>query len=125
MPEDRAKPFRIEIVPCRENPRVVVLELAGFLDAHTQGDFEKAVEKQLDLGFTAFVLDTNRLDFISSAGIGSLMALSKRLKKSGGDLFFLNPPDRIYAILDLLGFTKVQRFVENTREALEILKQKS
>ena len=125
MRENQSKPFRIEAEITGENGKVAVLELHGFLDAHTVRDFEAKTAELLDAGLVGFIIDTGGLDFISSAGLGSLMHLSKQLRKKGGDIILLDPPARILTILDLMSFTKVHRFASSVDEALELLQQKS
>ena len=84
-----------------------IIELAGFLDAHTVNTFEAHLDEILQEGPNRIVIDMSQLIYISSAGIGTLMALTQRLRKGMGDMVLLQPNDKVYKILDLLGFTKI------------------
>lgn len=103
-------------------PGLALLEVRGFLDARAIHDFDHDVQKCIDEGFIRFILDTHDLTYISSAGIGSLMRLSQNLARLGGEIVLLPPPDKIYAIFELLDFTKVLRFVETKAKAVELLR---
>lgn len=101
---------------------LAILEVRGFLDARAIPDFDHDTQRCMDEGFTRFILDTHDLTYISSAGIGSLVRLSQNLARLGGEIVLLPPPDRIYAIFELLDFTKVLKFVETKEQALEALR---
>lgn len=61
-----------------------MIELSGFLDAHTVNSFESHIEEVLQGGATRLVIDLMNLSYISSAGIGALMTLTHHLRKKQG-----------------------------------------
>jgi len=93
-----------------------VIELSGFLDAHTVNSFDHRVEEILQEGATKIVIDLKGLNYISSAGIGALMALTQRLRKKNGDMVLLRPNDKVFKILDLLGFTRIFNVAKAEKE---------
>ena len=99
-----------------------IVQLSGFLDAHTVGSFENRLEEILKGGQTKVVIDLHGLTYISSAGIGALMALTQRLRKKKGDLVLLRPNDKVFKILDLLGFTKIFNVARQNEEIEEYFK---
>ena len=103
-------------------PGLAILEIRGFFDARAIPDFDRDIQRYMDKGFTRLILDTHDLAYISSAGIGSLMRLSQNLVHMGGEIVLLPPPNKIYAIFELLDFTKVLRFVETKEQAVEALR---
>ncbi|HOE62799.1 MAG TPA: STAS domain-containing protein [Candidatus Sumerlaeota bacterium] len=94
---------RVEIT----NQRYTIIELTGFLDAHTVNAFENRIEEIVSSGQRQIVIDLKGLNYISSAGIGALMALTQRLRKESGNMVLLQPNEKVFKILDLLGFTKI------------------
>ena len=124
MQTSPAKIFEMVLTPQPGGaPSLAVLEVRGFLDARAIPDFDHDVQRCMDEGFTRFILDTHDLTYISSAGIGSLMRLSQNLARLGGEIVLLPPPDKIYAIFELLDFTKVLKFVETKEQAVEALRE--
>lgn len=118
-----AKLFEMILTPLgADAPGVAVLEVRGFLDARAITEFDRDAQRYLDEGFTRLILDTHDLSYISSAGIGSLMRLSQILARRGGEVVLLPPPDKIFAIFELLDFTKVLKFVETKEQAIEALR---
>jgi anti-sigma B factor antagonist len=93
-----------------------MIELSGFLDAHTVNSFETHIEEVLKGGVTRLAIDLNDLSYISSAGIGALMTLTHHLRKKQGDLVLFRPNQKVFKILDLLGFTKIFNVALNEQE---------
>jgi anti-anti-sigma factor len=110
------KPLEISLQP--HDPPVALIRLAGFLDAHTVSMFDKDLERYLDEGRHRVVLDIGELSYISSAGIGAMMGLAQRLRKKGGILVLLRPSEKVFKILDTLGFTKIFQITNDADEAL-------
>jgi anti-sigma B factor antagonist len=62
------------------------------------------------------VIDLKGLNYISSAGIGALMALTQQLRRESGDIVLLQPNEKVFKILDLLGFTKIFNVAHSENE---------
>ena len=117
------KPLEISLQP--HEPPVALVRLAGFLDAHTVSGFEKDLDRYVEEGRHRMVLDIGELSYISSAGIGAMMGLAQRLRKKGGILVLLNPSDKVFKILDTLGFTKIFQITRDATEALRTVESLS
>ncbi|MCX7718748.1 MAG: STAS domain-containing protein [Candidatus Sumerlaeaceae bacterium] len=98
-----------------------MFDLRGYIDAHTVIEFERAVNASIDGGVKSLVLDLSGLSYISSAGIGAMMGLARKLSQRGGDLVLLSPTQKVFAILEGLGFTKIFKIASSETEALEKL----
>lgn len=97
---------------------VVVIALDGQLDAHTATEFERLLEKTIrDEVRTKIVLDFAPLDYIASAGLGVLMGFIEEVRAAGGDIKFAAVPEKIYHVLDLLGFPVVFDIKASVSEA--------
>jgi anti-sigma B factor antagonist len=85
-----------------------VVSLSGQLDAHTAPEFEKFLEQLVRGGHRhKLILDFASLEYISSAGLGVLMGFIEEVRSDGGDMKFARVPEKIYHVLDLLGFPVV------------------
>ncbi len=116
------KAFNYQNREAAGNPSCTVFELRGYIDAHTVIEFEKAVNGVIDGGKSQVILDISGLSYISSAGIGAMMGLARRLSQHGGDLVLLNPTPKVFAILEGLGFTRIFKIASTEDEAHEKLK---
>ena len=104
---------------------VTIIALSGQLDAHTAPEFERFLERVVrDEGKRQLVLDFHGLEYISSAGLGVLMglieevrAVDDRSSTVGGDIKLAALPEKIFHVLDLLGFPIVFQIFPSVREA--------
>lgn len=97
---------------------VLVLELAGELDAHTAGEFEAALQKAVDDGHARLVVHGPGLQYVSSAGLGVFMAFVEGVRQRGGDLKIAALSDRVFSVFDLLGFPLLFDIVGSEEEAV-------
>lgn len=99
---------------------ISVIALTGQLDAHTAPEFEKFLE-QIVRGEKKrkLILDFSSLEYISSAGLGVLMGFIEDVRADGGDMKFALVPEKIYHVLDLLGFPVVFTITPTIAEAVE------
>lgn len=104
----------------REAPAVVVA-LAGRLDAVTAPDYEKRMHELIEGGDVRVVIDFERLDYISSAGLRGLLVTAKQLKAKGGQLRFANIQGGVRAVFDMSGFGSMFQLDDSVASALAAL----
>ena len=91
----------------RKEGNTRVVSVKGRMDAVTAPEFEKSVETMMGEGETAFVVDLAELDYISSAGLRSILALAKKLKTNGGSLQLAALQDTVKEVFDISGFSSI------------------
>ena len=96
----------MEITESKRNG-VVVLAVAGRLDASNTGVFEEKLLGLIAGGDTRFVIDCTRLDYISSAGLRTLLVAAKRLTPTGGKISLAALKDQIKEVFDIAGFSSI------------------
>lgn len=94
---------------------VELIQLSGSLDMYSFPRLETVVASLFQQNRHQVLLDCDRLDYIGSAGLGALIGFARQAREHGGDFKLLSVPDRIYKIIELLGFTKVLE-IYNSRE---------
>ncbi len=97
---------------------VSVIDLKGYLDAHTAPDLENTFNKLLDENKYQVVVNFNDLTYISSAGLGVFMAYVETMRENSGDIKFSNMKESVYNIFDLLGFPVLYEFFNDEAEAI-------
>jgi anti-sigma B factor antagonist len=65
---------------------IPVLSVSGKIDAVTSKDFEAALIGLIDQNKKFFVVDMEKVEFLSSSGLRVLMASLNKLKHKDGDL---------------------------------------
>jgi anti-sigma B factor antagonist len=103
----------------REMNNINVLELKGYLDAHTAPKLEEALQKLLTLQRYNIVVNCRELSYISSAGLGVFMAFIEDVRKNAGDIKLTNMSAKVYNVFDLLGFPLLYEIYKEEGEAVK------
>ncbi len=106
----------------RDQNHISILEIKGYLDAHTAPDFERAIQEVLENKRYKIVVDFSDLSYISSAGLGVFMGFIEDVRKNGGDIKLARLNERVFKIFDLLGFPNLYEIYENLDQAIEKFK---
>jgi anti-anti-sigma factor len=117
------KPFEVVESEPAGRGDYAALALRGYLDAHTVNDFEAHMDRSIEQGTVYFLLDLSDLNYISSAGIGAIMSVTQRLRRAEGEIVLVRPNEKVFGILDKLGFTKIFRLAYSAEEAEKLLRQ--
>ena len=80
---------------------VHVVELAGRLDSVTAAEFDKQIAA---LPGSRIVLDLAKLEYISSAGLRSVLGAVKRATAAGGKLVLAAPIASVVEVFEISGF---------------------
>lgn len=84
------------------NGTEAVLKVSGWLDTQSAPELEQAVAG-LDGGIETLVLDLEKLEYISSAGLRQIVAAHKKMN---GKLTLRNVQSDIMSVLTMAGFDK-------------------
>ncbi len=88
----------------RVNDNCLNLSISDRLDTSNANEIEKDIAEILSSNtFNSIVLDLEKLDYISSAGLRVVL----RLKKTCDDLHIINTNVEVYDIFDMTGFTEM------------------
>ena len=87
-----------------EKENVSVINLKGYLDAHTAPALEENFTQLIDSNKFNIVVNFEELAYISSAGLGVFMAYIEKIRENKGDIKLSTMSDKVYNIFDLLGF---------------------
>ena len=103
----------------RERDSVDVLELKGYLDAHTAPKLEEAFQNLLKSRRFNIVVNCRDLSYISSAGLGVFMAYIEDVRKNSGDIKLSNMSAKVFNVFDLLGFPLLYEIVKDEQDAVK------
>ena len=107
--------FKIDM---RETKDINVLDLKGYLDAHTAPDLESVFQKLLDGKKYNIVVNCRDLTYISSAGLGVFMAFIEDVRKNKGDIKLTSMSPKVYNVFDLLGFPLLYDIMKDEEDAI-------
>lgn len=102
----------------KELDNVSVINLNGYLDAHTAPVLENDLTKLIDKNQFNIVVDFDELAYISSAGLGVFMAYIEKVRENNGDIKLAGMSEKVYNIFDLLGFPLLYEIYDTKDEAI-------
>ena len=103
----------------KENGDVSVINLKGYLDAHTAPTLENNFTQLIENSKYKIVVNFEDLAYISSAGLGVFMAYIESIRENKGDIKLTNMSDKVFNIFDLLGFPLLYEIYKKEEEALK------
>jgi len=98
---------------------ISVINLKGYLDAHTAPSLENNFSQLIDSNRFKIVVNFKDLAYISSAGLGVFMAYIEKIRENNGDIKLAGMSDKVYNIFDLLGFPLLYEIFKTEEEAIE------
>jgi len=107
----------------RDGEGVIVIDLKGYLDAHTAPDLENAFQKLMNDRKFNIIVNCKELSYISSAGLGVFMAFIEDVRKNKGDIKLTNMSPKVYNVFDLLGFPILYEIYKDEQEAITRFKE--
>ena len=84
---------------------VLTIAVQGRLDTTTAPDLEKEIKSGLD-GVTELIMDFEKLDYISSAGLRVLLSAQKAMSKQGA-MKVIHVSDLVMEVFEVTGFTDI------------------
>lgn len=97
---------------------VQVVHVSGRLDTATTDRFDARIQQIVTPAAARLVLDLAHVNYVSSAGLRSLLSLLKRVKALGGSLVLAAVHPRVVDILEIAGFTPLFVLAATPDEAL-------
>lgn len=97
----------------------IVMSLQGRLDAVSSSEFETSLSEWISKGGNNFLLNFTDLEYISSAGLRSILATSKKLKETQGKIFLTGLHGPVEEVFKISGFSSIFRVFTSAEAALK------
>ena len=104
-----------------ESRSAATVRCKGFIDAHTFDRLEESLDGLLDRGVLRVVVDLGEVTYISSAGLGVLVAAYHQTEERGGILLLARPRPQVRAVLRDTGLEELFVIAKSEDEALRYL----
>ena len=98
------------------------LDLAGSVDAHSCNFLRAAVLKAVDSGFLHILLGLHTVDYVSSTGVGTLLALLRVLMERNGSLTIVRPHPKVLTVFQLMHLQTFFPCTDSLEEAVRLLR---
>jgi anti-anti-sigma factor len=99
----------------------VVIRPDGSIDATTYTTLAAEVESVLKKTPSLIIFDLEKVGYVSSAGIGVVLAAEKAMKKGGGKTLLVNLKPQIRKVFDIVQALPAQQLFNSVRELDEYL----
>src|SRR5262245_26533555 len=104
-------------IALRDHPPVEVIDLNGYLDAHTAPQLEETFQNLLKRERYKIVVNCRDLVYSSSAGLGVFMAFIEEVRNNEGDIKLAGMSPKVFNVFDLLGFPLLYEIYDDEQEA--------
>jgi len=98
--------------------KATVIKIKGRMDALTAPEFEKESSRWIDEGASSLIIDLGELEYISSAGLRSILLTAKKLKANQGQISFCCPSGMVMKVFSMSGFSSMFSMYDSLEEAL-------
>jgi len=96
-----------------------IIALEGFVDAHTAPQFENAIQKEIEAGRNRIVVNCEKLNYISSAGLGVFMSFIEEVREIGGDIKICGLTPKVKHTFEILGFQDIFEMLDDQPTAIQ------
>ena len=103
----------------KKEKNIMIVSVQGRMDAMTAPEFEKSLSDLISKGEKKFLVNLKGLDYISSAGLRSILATAKRLKNEMGEIMFCGIKDTVGEVFKISGFHSIFKIFDSEEAALQ------
>lgn len=113
--------MKLQIDTQHSQPGIVTVVLRGELDGRTCNTLDREIHSLVAEPVRAIVLDMAGVDYISSAGVGSLASARTAITKKGGELAMTNVQPQVAKVLEIMRLVPVLGVFKDQDELDEYL----
>ena len=110
----------MEIIDAGKERNVQIFSIKGRMDGVSAPEFEKKLGDLIDKGEKNFVIELGGLDYISSAGLRSILATAKKLKAQDGTIVLCRLRDMVKEVFEISGFIAIIPVTDSVEKALDL-----
>ena len=99
-------------------PSASVVGVGGAVDAATAPDLLTSLQSVMDDGASQLIIDMANVEYMSSAGLRTLLGAVKQARGAGGDLRLAAAQPAVKRVLDMSGFTGILKTFDSVDDAL-------
>ena len=105
-------------ISVRKEKNVSVVSVTGRMDAVTAPEFEKNLSELMSKGEKKFLVNLAGLEYISSAGLRSILVIAKQSKAGQGEVIFSGLRGPVEEVFKISGFHSIFKIFDSEEAAL-------
>lgn len=102
---------------------IFVIEISGEVDIYNCGELKQLFSKKIENGGRKFIINMDKLTYIDSSGIGTLIFMKTTVSKFKGEMVIINVKDSVKKIFDLTKLTTFFKIMEDEQQGVEYFKK--
>ena len=102
----------------KHEENITTVAVRGSVDALTAPDLARAIVDQIAEGHVYLVVDLTGVEFMSSAGLRTLLGAVKESRSQGGDLRIASTNPGIDKVLKMSGFNNIAKVFTSNADAV-------
>ena len=110
-----------------ESDQRKIFSLAGSLDTNTAPQLEDVLEREIDSEVQVAIMDMNKLEFLSSAGIRIIFKAKKLMDARKGKFMLVNLQPQVRKVFEIIKVLDIMDVFSNQAELddyLEVMQKK-
>jgi stage II sporulation protein AA (anti-sigma F factor antagonist) len=111
----------MEIIKSGKENNALIIKINGRMDAVTAPEFEKALDAWIDESEKHFIVDLSSLEYISSAGLRSILVIAKKLKALKGKIVLAAMEESVNEVFEISGFNSIIPIHDTVQAAIRQL----
>ncbi len=116
-----ATKFTVKHVEYRPGEFASILAIEGSIDGTSSAEFRREMDALIRSGARNLIVDGERVDYINSSGLGTILMYMEELERLGGKLVLSRMSDKALMVIEMLGFAPTLDIVEDETEAVELI----
>jgi anti-sigma B factor antagonist len=110
----------MDIVETRQH-QITIFSLSGRLDSNSSPELDNRIACAMEDGFRNFVLDCQKLDYITSAGLRVVVKTAKRLKPASGRIVLCAMADYVKEVFEIAGFDSFLPILPTLEDSVQLI----
>lgn len=108
-------------IDTREVAGMTVVDMTGRLDTSTSGDAYDQMVAIAQSGVSKVILNLDKLEYVSSAGLRVILTAAKLLQSSKGEMKICHANGLVKEVLETSGFNHIIDIFEHENDAIAAL----
>jgi len=105
-------------ITTRQEKEITIVTVKGRIDGVTAPEFENYLSELIVQGRRSFIINCDGLEYISSAGLRSILIIAKKLKTEQGNIYFSGLKGAVEEVFKISGFYSLFTIYDSDASAL-------
>src|SRR5215470_13583224 len=106
-------------IATRQTQDVLIVEMAGRLDSYGSGAVSDEMVGIAKSGVKRIILNLDKLEFVSSAGLRIILTMAKLLQSTRGEMRICNTKAAVKDVLEKSGFNNLIKIFDDEEAAMK------